>query len=334
MITSKRPTLNDLAQTAGCSRALASIVMRDAPGASDKTRAKVKKAAKRIGYRPDQHARRLRSGSSKLIGVVYRVRHPFHAEIIAELYGALAPTPFDLVLGGVTEERDEAEAINPLLETRCEALILIGTEMSKKKLHNLAREITTVVVARNTEGQPVDSVCVDDARGEKMAVNYLIERGHKNILHVSGGTSPGAAKRVEGYRQAMRAAGLERFIRHIDGGTTETAGLNATTEIINGGELPTAICAFNDRCAVGIQNSLLRRGLKVPEDVSIVGFDDSPTAQTAVVPLTTISQDANLMAKLALERAINQITNSIEPAAQIIIPQLIVRDSVADLCPT
>lgn len=327
MAPTKRPTLNDLAETAGCSRALASIVMRDAPGASALTRTRIKEIAAQIGYVPDQRARHLRSGSSGLIGVLYQVTHPFQAEIIAGLYEAAASTQYEVVLGAVTHDRGEDDAIRPLLEARCEALILIGPEMTNAHLRRVSAEIPTVMVAREQYRLPIDTVRVDDAAGAKLAVQHLLDQGHRSIVHVSGGNSPGTKERIRGYRETMESAGCAS--RCVRGGTTESAGIAAAETIINSGDLPTAIFAFNDRCAVGIQNALWRENLRVPEDVSLVGFDDAPAAQTAVTPLTTIRQNPQLMARLSLERAINQISAGLKPSEQVVVPELVRRASVA-----
>ncbi|MET0423123.1 MAG: LacI family DNA-binding transcriptional regulator, partial [Actinoplanes sp.] len=122
----RRPTLADVAAEAGVSVALVSIVMREAPGASAATRERVLEVARRLDYQPDSRARLLRSGQSRLLGVVFGVQHPFHDDLLTGLYSAAETAGYELTLSAVTPRRDERTAISGLLQDRCAALILIG----------------------------------------------------------------------------------------------------------------------------------------------------------------------------------------------------------------
>ena len=124
-----RPTLEDVARHAGVSRALVSIVMRDVPGASDETRARVRRAADEIGYRPDPRARRLRQLRTKLLGVTFAAGQEFHAELVDGVYAAADEFGYEVVLSGVTRHHDEQRAVRTLLDDRCEAVLLLGPEL-------------------------------------------------------------------------------------------------------------------------------------------------------------------------------------------------------------
>ncbi|MGB2919880.1 MAG: LacI family DNA-binding transcriptional regulator, partial [Mycobacterium sp.] len=189
----RRPTLEDVAQRAGCSRALVSIVMRDAVGASERTRERVKQAADEIGYRPDPHAQRLRRHRSKLIGVTFAAGQEFHADVVDSLYVATEALGYDVVLSAVTPHHDEARAVRTLVDDRCEGLVVIGPQISPRQLADLAAQIPVVVVARRMRG--VDAVRSDDVAGAVLGVDHLVGLGHRRIVYLDGGRAPGAAER-------------------------------------------------------------------------------------------------------------------------------------------
>jgi DNA-binding LacI/PurR family transcriptional regulator len=321
-----RPTLHDVAERAGVSRALVSIVMRDVPGASDATRARVRQAADEIGYRPDARARLLRSQRSNLLGVVFTAGQEFHAGLVDGVYCAAEAHGYDVLLSCVTPHHGEAKAVRTLLDDRCEALLLIGTELPARDLAELDGRLPVVAVARKVRG--VDAVRSDDAVGAGLAVGHLAELGHSALTYLDGGRAPGAAERRKGVRRAAAAAGVTVTI--ADGGITEHAGAAAATALIDAGSpFPTAVFAFNDRCALGFVDVAIRAGVRVPQQVSVVGYDDSPLAGLAHVDLTTVGQDSAQLAELAVHRAIERIDTSGAPVDLVCEPKLVVRGSTA-----
>lgn len=320
-----RPTLADVAERAGVSRALVSIVMRDAPGASDATRARVRQAAEEIGYRPDPRARLLRSQRTRLLGVVFTAGQEFHAGLVDGVYRAAEHHGYDVVLSCVTPHHTERQAVRTLLDYRCEALILIGTELPARELTELDAGLPVVAVARKV--RVVDAVRSDDANGAALAVTHLSELGHQAITHLSGGRAPGAAERRNGFRRTGAAARVHTSL--VDGGLTERDGAAAATELLQSA-LPTALFAFNDRCALGAIDVLIRAGVRVPQDVSVVGFDDSPLAGLAHVDLTTVGQDATGLAAQAVSRAVARIDAPETVVADTVCePRLVIRGSTA-----
>ncbi|MEE6164333.1 MULTISPECIES: LacI family DNA-binding transcriptional regulator [unclassified Mycolicibacterium] len=321
-----RPTLQDVAERAGVSRALVSIVMRDAPGASEATRARVRQAADEIGYRPDPRARLLRSQRSNLIGVVFTAGQEFHAGLVDGVYCAAEAHGYDVLLSCVTPHHGEAKAVRTLLDDRCEALLLIGSELPARDLADLDGRLPVVVLARKVRG--VDAVRSDDAVGAGLAVGHLVELGHTAITYLDGGRAPGAAERRKGVRRAAAAAGVT--VTTVAGGITEHAGAAAATTLIGGGSpLPTAVFAFNDRCALGFVDVAIRAGVSVPQDVSVVGYDDSPLAGLAHVDLTTVGQDSGRLAELAVARAIERVDAPAVPVDMVCEPKLVVRGSTS-----
>lgn len=320
-----RPTLADVAERAGVSRALVSIVMRDAPGASDATRARVRQAAEEIGYRPDPRARLLRAQRTRLLGVVFTAGQEFHAGLVDGVYRAAEQHGYDVVLSCVTPHHSERQAVHTLLDYRCEALILIGSALPVRELGQLDTGLPVVVIARKLRG--VDAVRSDDAHGAALAVTHLRELGHRAITHLSGGRAPGAAERRNGFRKTGAAAQVHTSI--VEGGLTERDGAAAAVELLKSA-LPTALFAFNDRCALGAVDVLIRAGVRVPEEVSVVGFDDSPLAGLAHVDLTTVGQDAAGLAAQAVSRAVARIDAPETAVADTVCqPRLVVRGSTA-----
>jgi DNA-binding LacI/PurR family transcriptional regulator len=321
-----RPTLADVAQRAGVSRALVSIVMRDAPGASDATRVRVRHAAEEMGYRPDQRARMLRSQRANLLGVVFTAGQEFHAGLVDGVYLAAQARGYDVLLSCVTPHHDEPRAVRTLLDDRCEALLLIGSELPVRELAELDANLPVVVIARKVRG--VDAVRSDDVFGAELAVAHLAELGHRAITYLDGGRAPGSAERRRGFRKATVAQGITAH--SVPGGVTEREGATAAAALLaDRSSLPTAVIAFNDRCALGFIDVAIRAGIQVPQDISVVGFDDSPLAGLAHVDLTTVGQDSARLAELAVARAVARIDTPAGAVDEVSEPRLIVRGSTA-----
>lgn len=318
----RRPTLEDVAGRAGVSRALVSIVIRDVPGASEATRARVRRAADEIGYRPDPRARMLRSQRTRLLGVVFTAGHEFHAGLVDGVYLAAEARGYDVLLSCVTPHRDEMRAVRTLLDDRCEGLVLIGPGLTRATLTDLDARLPVVAVARRVRG--VDSVRSDDAGGAALAVGHLADLGHRAAVHVDGARAPGAAERRRGFSKAAAQRGMTSTV--LPGGLTEREGAAAATRLLQAGPLPTAVFAFNDRCALGVLDVLIRAGVRVPDDVSVIGFDDSPLAGLAHVDLTTVGQDSTRLAELAVARAVDRLDGSVPgPVDEVCPPRLVVR---------
>lgn len=315
----RQATMEDVAARAGVSRALVSIVYRNAPGASEATRARVLQAAAELNYRPDHRARLLGRQRTKLLGVAFGVRHSFHGDLVEALYAAAEPAGYDIALSAVAPSRDEARAMQSLLDYRCEALILLGPTVKPAALAALAAAQPVVTVARKVKAEGVDVVRTDDADGLRQAVEHLVALGHREIVHVDGGNAPGAAERRTGYRTAMRRAGLEAHL--VRGGLTEEHGAAAARELPPSA---TAVTVFNDRSAVGLLDAVHRNGTRVPEDLSVVGYDDSSVAGLSHIALTTVAQDAHRLATLAIQRAVARLDGEDVPAAEQVVPPTLV----------
>ncbi|PRC41941.1 LacI family transcriptional regulator [Mycobacterium sp. ITM-2017-0098] len=324
----RRPTLEDVAERAGVSRALVSIVMRGVAGASDDTRERVKRAADDIGYRPDPRARRLRQHRTKLIGLTFEAGQEFHADLVDGMYVAAEALDYEVILSAVTPHRDESRALRTLVDDRCDGLVLIGSQLPARELTDLAAKVPLVVVTRRVRG--VDAVRSDDVTGVAAGMDHLLGLGHRRIVYLDGGRAPGAAERLRGYRRAVKAAHVPELVR--PGGLTEREGAAAAAAMLESPELPDAVFAFNDRCALGVMDVFIRAGISVPQQVSVLGFDDSPLAGLAHIQLTTIRQDSASLAAAAMERLVSRLEGvATEFSAADIVrrPDLVVRGSTA-----
>ncbi|MGI5350640.1 LacI family DNA-binding transcriptional regulator [Streptomyces sp. CA-250714] len=322
----------DVAAKAGVSRALVSIVFRDQPGAGQETRDRVLRVADEIGYRPDNAARLLARGRSRALGVMFTVRQTFHADLIEGIYAEAERHGYDVLLSATAQGRGEVKAVEALLSHRCEAMILLCSDSAPEGLETLGQRTVAVSVGRRMSGSPVDFVHSAEGKGVRQAMDYLVELGHRDIVHVDGGRGPGSAERRRAYRAAMRRHGLESEIRVIPGNHTEESGIDAgrllMAERDAGRPLPTAVLAANDRCAMGLLMAFGRAGVEVPGEVSVVGYDDSHLSHLMPVGLTTVRQDAVLMAEHAVRFAVQRLDDKgLEPQEAVIEPKLVVRDT-------
>lgn len=323
-------TMLDVAERAGVSRALVSIVFRDAPGASDATRERVRTAAEELGYRPDQRARLLGRHRTRTVGVVFGLHREFHGQVVEDLYRATEGSGYELALGAAAPSRDEERAARALLDYRCEALVLLGPTLPVRTLESLASQVPVVVVARSVRSRELDVVRTDDVAGARLATEHLLSLGHHAVTHVDGGRAPGAAERRRGFRAALDGAPGSI----LEGGLDEASGGRAAALLDPD---VTAVTAFNDHCAAGLLFALRARGVRVPGEVSLVGYDDSAVAGLAGVSLTTVAQDSEALAGAALELALARVEDRDAAATGderrrrevVVPPRLVVRGSTA-----
>lgn len=327
----RRVTMRDVAREAGVSQPLVSIVFRNAPGASEETRAHVLAVAAQLGYRRDERARLLRQGRSRLIGVSFEPLQPFHGEILDGLHVAAQERGYDVVLSAVTPHRSEDAAVEALLRDRCEAVALLGGSLPLGRLERIAAGLPVVSVTRAVEAAGgLDSVSTDDHRGAALAVEHLTGLGHRRIAYLDADREAGRAQRRAGYRDAMAAAGLDPDESVVAGGASEAEGAAALTRLVQRGPAPTAVLAFNDRCAVGAIGQARHLGRSVPGDLSVVGFDDSAQACLPYIDLTTPAQDPRLLARTAVELLLRRVDAGAGPVAaeHVVLPtRLVVRGS-------
>jgi DNA-binding LacI/PurR family transcriptional regulator len=326
----RRVTLNDVAERAEVSRALVSIVMRNAPGASAATRERVWAAARELGYRPDLRARSLASQRSRMIGVMFGVGFgSFHLDLLEGLYAAAEDHGHSLILSPVTRGRDEARAAQSLQGFRFDGLIMVGPPTAHPLL---AGQVPMVVIGWHVDDPAVDVVRTSDDHGMDEAVGHLVDLGHRRIAHIDGGDTLIADARREAYVKAMRRRGLATEVRVVPGGQSQIEGQRAARLLLETGDLPSALITYNDDTAVAAMGLLTQRGVSVPDRLSIIGWDDSEMAALSPVGLTSVAQPPEDLARLAVERIVARIEQRRVVDREIVLePALSVRASTARL---
>ena len=324
------PTMEDVARQAGVSRALVSLVMRGLPNVSDERRARVLEAAAALGYRPNAWARALASARTRTVGVLLNELHnPFYAEIMDGIDDMAAAHGFRVVIGTAGRRAGgEDAALEAFLELRADGAILVGPRMPSGRIAAAAETMPVVVVARGMRSPLVDSITNDERAGARLVVRHLTELGHRAIAHIDGGAGAGAGARRAGYGQAMREVGLGDEVRIVGGDYTELAGVRAAEELLLRRELPTAIFAANDLVAAGAIDRLEERGVRVPDDISVVGYDNTYLAALHHVSLTTVNQPRPTMGSRAVEALLERIEGGrTSPVHARITPALVVRST-------
>ena len=243
---------------------------------------------------------------TRSIGVVFGALSPFEADLIEEIYRCADTAGYVLALGVHGASRSRARLVSDLAAQGCAAVIVVGAVHSDR----LVADVPLVVVGERLPDLAAVTVGTDEWRGAQLAVQHLIDLGHTTIAHVEGGDHPCASERLRGYLGAMAAAGLKDECRTLTGDYTEEAGALAAERLLAEGDLPTAVFLANDRMAVGFIDVMRKAGTRIPQDMSVMGYDDGPTAVLGHVNLTTVRQDVAGLAAAAIDAVASLLGDS------------------------
>jgi DNA-binding LacI/PurR family transcriptional regulator len=302
--------LKDIAQLIGVSVMTVSKALRDEPDVSAATRARIKKLAFDMGYVPDYSAQGLRSKTTKLFGLVIpATTNPIYARIVYAIEERAHELGYDLLLAHTLNKPErEDHVLRRLLSRRVDGLFIspVYRFEAEARIYQeiVARKIPTVLL-----GSPAPfcktfiSVEVEELVATYNATKHLLGLGHKKIAYLTGPpAAPWAHERFEGYRRALREAGLEVDDKLVfQAGNTLEDGTKAALQMLNEGVHPTAIQAVSDLVAIGCAETLLQQGIKIPDDISMVGFGNILAAEFYRVPLTTVSQPKYRLGIAAVE---------------------------------
>jgi LacI family transcriptional regulator len=333
--SARRATIQDVAQSAGVSVSAVSKVLRDAYGVSPAMRAKVTTAIEELGYRPHAGARGMR-GRSFTVGVVLtEMSSPFQPEVVDGINDELGSSSFQAIMsvGGANAE-GQKRSIEALVDRQVDGLVLIAPFISQSFLEKLAASIPTVVVARHGGGINYDSVVDDDYAGARLVVDHLAALGHQRIVHTShpsGGLERpyvlSHTARCEGYVTAMNRLGLEPDV--IETTYSELGGYQATVEALGRPVPPTAIFAGADIAALGALRAAEELGRTVPDDLTIVGYDNIYITSIGRISLTTVDQSGQLTGATSARLLLERIEGRTRPVHYVVAPRLVPRGTSA-----
>lgn len=331
----RRPTITDVAHEAGVSVSAVSKVLCDSYGVSDAMREKVNRAIEVLGYRPQAGARAMR-GKTFTIGVVLAdIRSPWAPVVIEGVEDELSGTPYEVVIGpgGPTPDQ-QMRSVQALLDRQVDGLVLLSPSAPLQGLEELARTIPLVVIARHGPARGFDSVVDDDVAGAALMVDHLVGLGHTSIAHIShpsgGLRRPSVLShtaRADGYIAAMKRHGLEPVV--ITTSYTEDGGYQGALEALRLEDRPTAIFAGADIAAMGVLRAAHELGLRVPEDLTVTGYDNTDAAAWPMVSLTTVDQSGRLTGAVSARMLMERIDGRTSPVTFSVSPSLIVRSTSA-----
>jgi DNA-binding LacI/PurR family transcriptional regulator len=325
------PVMADVARLAGVSHQTVSRVLNDHPNVRPPTRDKVLAAIRELAYRPNAAARTLVTRRTHTLGVIsFDTMLYGPASMLYGFERAAHDTYFVSVASlPALDRRSMLDAVDRFLGQGVEGIMVIATQdTAVAALGHVLVKVPLVAVGCGTKAA-VTSVAIDNEAGAYAATRYLLSLGHRTVHHVAGTSSHlDAQERVDGWRRALEEAGAPRPDLLV-GDWSASSGYKMGRELAADPEL-TAIFCGNDTMALGVMRALAERGLRVPRDVSIVGFDDVPDAGFYTPPLTTVRQDFGEVGRRALGTLIDRMSGAIESGLRVrIAPELIIRASAA-----
>lgn len=328
--------MKDVARLAGVSTSTVSHVINNNRFVSDSVRDRVMAAVETLNYAPSALARSLKINQTQTIGMLLTASsNPFYAEVVRGVERCCYEREYSLILCNTEGDYDRLNrSLETLLQKRVDGVLLMCTENQRPLAKTLLRYPSVPIIVMDwAPFEGVSDIIKDNSLlGGDIATRHLIERGYRKIACIAGPQDKTTAdNRLQGYRQAMRRAGLNIPNDYIVYGDFEfETGRQAMRKLLALDERPEAVFCCNDAMAVGVYHALYQAGLSVPQDMAVVGYDDIELARYMSPPLTTIHQPKDELGELAVDTLLYRLGHpEIEPNVLVLTPELVVRQSVA-----
>ena len=332
--------MKDIAADLGLSVVTISKVLHDHPDIGEKTRQRVLQRVKELRYQPNVAARSLVTGRSYLIGlVVPDLLHPFFAEVAKSLARSLRKRGYSLIIASSEEDAQiEEQEIEHMVARRLDGLIIAACTTSQALFERLdEQQQAYVLIDRSLPGMAANFVGVDDVAAGSMATQHLIDRGCMRIAHIRGRDNSTGAQRLQGYRRAMSKANLslpEKYIILRETVDTESRrqGEEAMQRLLSLHPRPDGVFCYNDPMAIGAMDAVLAAGLRIPDDIAIIGCGNLHYDDSLRVPLSSIDQQSRLIGERAGKLILGIVESSsgrTRPKSVVLEPQLVERASTA-----
>lgn len=332
----RQPSIKDIAKLAQVSHSTVSRALQGSPLVNAETAEKIRQIASESGYRASAVARGLVTKRTRTIGlVVTTVADPFASEVVSGLEQAANDRGYAVFLAESNGEPErEKKVVQSLAERRVDGIVVTSSRVGALYLPLLSEmEVPIVLVNNQHPGAFVHSVMIGNVEGSRAAASHLVELGHRRIAYLGDQFGyQSDTERFAGYREALGAAGipfLPELVVHGDGKPEEA--MTAMGSLLALPEPPTAVCCYNDMSALGALRSIRLKGLRVPEDISVVGFDDLFLASYTQPPLTTVRQPMRRMGQMAMESLCSLMSGAESEIRIRVDAELIVRESTARL---
>lgn len=317
-------TLLDVARLAGVSAATVSRILNGTARVTAEKRLAVETAIERLQFRPNFAAQSLRSGFTRTIGVLTQeLESPYFTRGARGIEDGLQGSGYaPIVVPGHWNPSEQLERAQLLIARRVDAMVILGGNLKDEQVIEMGRKLPIAITGRELQAPNVFSLHCDQVEGACRATHHLIELGHRRIAHISGPVQyPDAVDRREGYMRAHSEAGLAVDPRLMVAGTyMETGGTEAMKQLLATGHEFTAVFCGNDQTLWGARQVLYERGLRVPEDISLVGFDDLPQSAYMTPAVTTIHQPIYQMGRSAAHLLLAALGAA--PATTAPVPEL------------
>ncbi|HWQ34894.1 MAG TPA: LacI family DNA-binding transcriptional regulator [Blastocatellia bacterium] len=329
-------SIKDIARAAQVSHPTVSRALRNSPLVNSATAERIRRIAVRMGYRPSAVARSLVTKRTRTIGVVVTtIADPFIAEVVGGIEEAANEQGYSVVLANSNADPDrELKVVHSIHERRVDGIIVTSSRVGALYVPVLSQLMAPIVLINNQHPDDSDfvySVMIDNVTASRTAMQHLLELGHRRIAYIGDQAGfQSDTERFAGYRQALALAGCPfrpELVAHGNG--KPEGGRQAMTKLLALDEMPTAVFCYNDMSALGALRAIDEHGLKVPADISVVGFDDVFFASWMRPLLTTIRQPKRQMGRLAMETLLRIFAGEQAGTSIKVNGELVVRESTA-----